>query len=139
MHAVPASLKDRYVIRFTVTSPRTTVEDVERDWSIIQTIANDSAPKGKERVKLKGTLSNCFSNNATERNVLDKLIFLADIKEQNRHFGTSLLLANIGPNTAMTPKFINSSHAALLENVQIEQDIQTKLKHTSSEKINVFI
>ena len=57
----------------------------------------------------------------------------ADIKEQNRHFGTSLLLANIGPNTAMTPKFINSSHAALLENVQIEQDIQTKLKHTSSE------
>ena len=54
MHAVPASLKDKYVIRFTVTSPRTTVEDVERDWNIIQTIANDSTPKGKERVKLKG-------------------------------------------------------------------------------------
>ena len=66
---------------------------------------------------------------------MDRLIFVTDIKEQNRHFGTSLLLANIGPNTAMTPKFINSSHAALLENVQIEQDIQTKLKHTSSEKI----
>ena len=130
MHAVPASLKDKYVIRFTVTSPRTTVEDVERDWNIIQTIANDSTPKGKERVKLKGALINCF-NNATE---INQLIFLTDIKEQNRHFGTSLLLANIGPNTAMTPKFINSSHAALLENVQIEQDIQTKLKHTSSEK-----
>ena len=56
MHAVPASLKDKYVIRFTVTSPRTTVEDVERDWNIIQTIANDSTPKGKERVKLKGTV-----------------------------------------------------------------------------------
>ena len=67
---------------------------------------------------------------------MDRLIFVTDIKEQNRHFGTSLLLANIGPNTAMTPKFINSSHAALLENVQIEQDIQTKLKHTSSEKIH---
>ena len=61
----------------------------------------------------------------------------ADIKEQNRHFGTSLLLANIGPNTAMTPKFINSSHAALLENVHIEQDIQTKLKHTSSKTISL--
>ena len=56
MHAVPASLKDKYVIRFTLTSPRTTVEDVERDWNIIQTIANDSTPKGKERVKLKGTV-----------------------------------------------------------------------------------
>ena len=62
----------------------------------------------------------------------------SDIKEQNRHFGTSLLLANIGPNTAMTPKFINSSHAALLENVQIEQDIQTKLKHTSSKRTYIF-
>lgn len=56
MHAVPASLKDKYVIRFTVTSPRTTVEDIERDWNIIQTIANDSTPKGKERVMLKGTI-----------------------------------------------------------------------------------
>ena len=92
MHAVPASLKDRYVIRFTVTSPRTTVEDVERDWSIIQTIANDSAPKGKERVKLKGTLSNCFSNNATERNVLDKLIFLTNIP--CRHQGTKQAFRN---------------------------------------------
>ena len=66
---------------------------------------------------------------------MDRHKSFTDIKEQNRHFGTSLLLANIGPNTAMTPKFINSSHAALLENVQIEQDIQTKLKHTSSEKV----
>ena len=64
--------------------------------------------------------------------------YFSDIKEQNRHFGTSLLLANIGPNTAMTPKFINSSHAALLENVQIEQDIQTKLKHTSSKRTYIF-
>ena len=66
---------------------------------------------------------------------MDRHKSFTDIKEQNRHFGTSLLLANIGPNTAMTPKFINSSHAALLENVQIEQDIETKLKHTSSEEI----
>ena len=132
MHAVPASLKDKYVIRFTVTSPRTTVEDVERDWNIIQTIANDSTPKGKERVKLKGTVIHFHYGSTREE--CSQLILYADIKEQNRHFGTSLLLANIGPNTAMTPKFINSSHAALLENVQIEQDIQTKLKHTSSER-----
>ena len=66
MHAVPASLKDKYVIRFTVTSPRTTVEDVERDWNIIQTIANDSTPKGKERVKLKGTVIRIHNASAVE-------------------------------------------------------------------------
>ena len=67
MHAVPASLKDKYVIRFTVTSPRTTVEDVERDWNIIQTIANDSTPKGKERVKLKGTMIPFHNASAVEK------------------------------------------------------------------------
>ena len=36
MHAVPASLKGKYVIRYTVTSPRTTLNDIGRDWEIIQ-------------------------------------------------------------------------------------------------------
>ena len=39
MHAVPASLKGKYVIRFTVTSPRTTVADIERDWNLIRDTA----------------------------------------------------------------------------------------------------
>ena len=34
MHAVPASLKGQYVIRFTVTSPRTTANDIARDWQV---------------------------------------------------------------------------------------------------------
>ena len=36
MHAVPASLKGQYVIRFTVTSPRTTANDIARDWQLIR-------------------------------------------------------------------------------------------------------
>ena len=32
---VPASLKGKYVIRFTVTSQKTTEEDIAKDWSII--------------------------------------------------------------------------------------------------------
>ena len=34
----------------------------------------------------------------------------------NSNFGTSLLLANIGPNSPMTPKIVNGSYAALFEN-----------------------
>jgi len=34
MHAVPASLKGKYVIRFTVTSQRTTANDIARDWQV---------------------------------------------------------------------------------------------------------
>ena len=41
MHAVPASLKGKYVIRFTVTSQRTTVQDVARDWELISDTATE--------------------------------------------------------------------------------------------------
>ena len=41
MHAVPANLKGKYVIRFTVTSPRTTLQDIARDWNLIQGFANE--------------------------------------------------------------------------------------------------
>ena len=41
MHAVPSSLKGKYVIRFTVTSQRTTLEDVTRDWWLIRDTATE--------------------------------------------------------------------------------------------------
>lgn len=41
LHCVPAALKDRYVIRFTVTSPRTTVEDITKDWAEIKLTATE--------------------------------------------------------------------------------------------------
>ncbi|XP_066968853.1 aromatic-L-amino-acid decarboxylase isoform X3 [Macrobrachium rosenbergii] len=59
VHCVPASLKGKYVIRFTVTSQYTTVEDLTRDWSIIRTTASEilsQTPAGEEhrtRVFLK--------------------------------------------------------------------------------------
>ena len=43
MYAVPASLKGKYVIRFTVTSPRTTLEDITRDWYLIRNTATELA------------------------------------------------------------------------------------------------
>ena len=33
---VPASIKGKYIIRFTVTSTYTTEEDIDRDWRIIK-------------------------------------------------------------------------------------------------------
>ena len=41
MHAVPSSLKGKYVIRYTVTSPRTTLNDIARDWEIIQQFSTE--------------------------------------------------------------------------------------------------
>ncbi|XP_064471206.1 histidine decarboxylase-like isoform X2 [Ornithodoros turicata] len=67
LHCVPAALKGKYVIRFTVTSPHTTAEDIRRDWSVIQATALDVAPHK---------------------------VSLAEIKKHDPDFGTSLLLAN---------------------------------------------
>ena len=60
MHAVPSSLKGKYVIRYTVTSPRTTLNDIARDWDIIQNFAAEilggsSEQPTRPRVPLKGT------------------------------------------------------------------------------------
>ena len=43
MHAVPASLKGKYVIRFTVTSQKTTIQDVAKDWQLISNTATELA------------------------------------------------------------------------------------------------
>lgn len=59
IHLVPASFKGKYVIRFTVTSPRTTVEDILRDWKEIDTVATEVLKEldehKKPRVPLGGT------------------------------------------------------------------------------------
>lgn len=49
VHMVPASLKGKYVIRFTVTSQYTTDQDIERDWKII----SDTATKVSLNTKIK--------------------------------------------------------------------------------------
>ena len=36
---VPAKIKDKYIIRFTVTSYNTTEDDIKRDWAIIEATA----------------------------------------------------------------------------------------------------
>lgn len=58
LHAVPASLKGKYVIRFTVTSTRTSNDDIIKDWNEIRLVATEILAecnvKIDRRVPLKG-------------------------------------------------------------------------------------
>lgn len=60
LHAVPASLKGKYVIRFTITSTYTTNEDLLKDWNEVRTVATDLLKElnvnlvDRSRVPLKG-------------------------------------------------------------------------------------
>lgn len=38
LHCVPAALKDKYVIRFTITSQHTTTEDILKDWREVRAV-----------------------------------------------------------------------------------------------------
>ncbi|XP_047735706.1 histidine decarboxylase isoform X2 [Hyalella azteca] len=104
LHCVPASLRGTYVIRFTVTSPHTTVEDLTRNWSFIRHVASEvlastASVEHKTRVPLKET-------------------------RKNPNFGTSLLLAN----SPMSPKIVNGSFAAIFDNNDVLYEFAKKLQ-----------
>ncbi|XP_043489065.1 histidine decarboxylase isoform X2 [Polistes fuscatus] len=92
VHCVPASLHGKYVIRFSVTSTNTTNEDILKDWAEIRNTANEILGDIKDspvRVRVP----------------------LADTREKNENFGSSLLLAN----SPMSPKIVNGSFAAIYD------------------------
>ncbi|XP_063237906.1 histidine decarboxylase [Bacillus rossius redtenbacheri] len=90
VHCVPASLKGRYVVRFVVTSARTTARDIARDWQEVE----DTAAAVLEQAR-----------GARAR------VPLAETRELNENFGSSLLLAN----SPMSPKIVNGSFAAIFD------------------------
>lgn len=51
VHCVPAALKDKYVIRFTITSQYTTTEDIVKDWKEIKTVTQEILTEFDELVK----------------------------------------------------------------------------------------
>ncbi|XP_026471978.1 histidine decarboxylase-like [Ctenocephalides felis] len=96
VHCVPASLKGRYVIRFTITSQRTTIQDVLEDWAEVRRVADEIL---KER-----NVQNGYLVGPTRIKVP-----LGETRERSDTFGSSLLLAN----SPMSPKIINGSFAAI--------------------------
>ncbi|XP_052742815.1 histidine decarboxylase isoform X2 [Bicyclus anynana] len=103
IHAVPACFKGVYVIRFTVTSQRTTNQDILNDWSEIKTVASE-------------ILMDTFgSENGNIVMPKKPRISLKETRELNATFGTSLLLAN----SPMSPKIVNGTHVAICDYEQV--------------------
>ncbi|XP_059149787.1 histidine decarboxylase-like isoform X2 [Physella acuta] len=142
VHMVPASLKGKYVIRFTVTSQFTTEADIERDWRIITSMAgvvldeslaaedegieeNDEDEEDEEEMRLKVKSgarevkvirdeSSVKKHTAVHISIGPKVT-----GPRRRDFGISLLLSNV----PMSPKVVNGSFAALFDssNLGLEQ------------------
>ncbi|XP_028177832.1 histidine decarboxylase isoform X3 [Ostrinia furnacalis] len=103
IHAVPACFKGVYVIRFTVTSQRTTNQDILDDWNEIKVVASE-------------ILVDVFgSENGNIVVPKRPRISLKETRELNATFGTSLLLAN----SPMSPKIVNGTHAAICDYEQV--------------------
>ncbi|XP_076751093.1 histidine decarboxylase [Xylocopa sonorina] len=99
VHCVPAALHGKYVIRFTVTSTNTTNEDILRDWAEIRNTANE----------ILGDIST---------SPVRAKVPLADTREKNENFGSSLLLAN----SPMSPKIVNGSFAAIYDTADVFEE-----------------
>lgn len=97
IHCVPAALKDKYVIRFTVTSQYTTNDDINRDWNEIKKAASLIISE------YEATQSLLTSGEHKKT------------KDKQGSFGTSLLLSN----TPMSPKVVNGSFAGIFEKEDI--------------------
>lgn len=103
---VPASLKGKYVIRFTVTSQYTTDKDIEQDWDVIKDYAskvlNDESFEDDEIIKVEKALPMVSEIRRLER----------ELSLKRKDYGMSLILSNV----PMSPKFINGSFAAIFDN-----------------------
>jgi histidine decarboxylase len=124
---VPASLKGRYVIRFTVTSSKTTDKDIERDWYIIRQMT--CVVLGQEEEEELSTSEEEKENLTDER---EKIVengkleikpsvphsmykHVAKVGMLKKEFGLSLILSNV----PMSPRFINGSFAAVFDNSDV--------------------
>ncbi|XP_037712773.1 histidine decarboxylase isoform X3 [Drosophila subpulchrella] len=91
LHCIPSSLKGQYVIRFTITSTHTTLDDIVKDWMEIRQVASIVLEE------MNITISN--------------RVYLKETKEKNEAFGSSLLLSN----SPLSPKVVNGSFAAIFD------------------------
>lgn len=104
-------LQGRYVIRFTITSPQTTVEDICTDWAVVKETA-------------RAVLANEEAKDPNVPMAPARKVPLAETRVRNSHFGTSLLLAN----SPMSPKIVNGSFAAIFDSNELFKEFSRKLK-----------
>ena len=104
LHVVPASIKDKYIIRFTVTSYYTTEEDIKRDWSIIKSSADLILRKAQFSQPLR-----IDPDNIDER------------------FQSSLVLSN----APQTPKIVNASFVAFFPDLDLKYELAKEMTSRS--------
>lgn len=134
IHCVPASLKGKYVIRFTVTSTRTSIDDIIKDWSEIRNVATDVLEELNvkiDRATLKGTIHppNIYSRKFTPLNYS-----ILEIRHKNESFGSSLLLSN----SPMSPKVVNGSFAAIFDEDEFLAKAYSGIRITVKFQIPIF-
>ncbi|KAJ8311366.1 hypothetical protein KUTeg_010721 [Tegillarca granosa] len=105
LHMVPAALKGKYVIRFTVTSQYTNKSDIERDWKIISNMAT-TILKDEEYIEEEYEAEDKMSKQ------VEPIKIYRNPSLKRKEYGMSLLLSNV----PMSPKLINGSFAALFDN-----------------------
>lgn len=66
LHVVPASIKGKYIIRFTVTSYYTTEDDIRRDWRIIKETADQVLKRREEKTKFERFQSSLLLSNVPQ-------------------------------------------------------------------------
>ncbi|CAG0924774.1 unnamed protein product, partial [Notodromas monacha] len=75
MHCVPTSLQKKFVIRFCVTSHRTTEEDIRKDFALIKSLAHEllvETDHGKRRPRLSFSASPNAETSAKRRSSLSQ-------------------------------------------------------------------
>lgn len=113
---VPASLKGKYVIRFTVTSQYTKDTDIERDWKIIK----DTATRVFQEERSVDE-DEVFEETRETENELKVMRREPSLKRKD--YGMSLILSNV----PMSPKFINGSFAAIFDNNDVIYEFAKQL------------
>ncbi|KAI0214767.1 Histidine decarboxylase, partial [Lamellibrachia satsuma] len=106
VHMVPAALKGKYVIRFTVTSMNTTEGDIEQDWRTIQQMATVISCRFSEEPEQETEEDE--EEDEEEEHEKEPAVLKSMTKKE---FGMSLILSNV----PMSPKVINGSFAALFD------------------------
>lgn len=110
---VPAALKGKYVVRFTVTSQYTTDDDIRKDWYIIRKTAERVLQD--DEIDAVDEIKEDLHQSKTKKEAVFHKIKINDPSLKRKDFGMSLILSN----TPMSPKFINGSFAAIFDNNDI--------------------
>ena len=107
LHVVPARVKNKYIIRFTVTSLDTTRDDIVRDWKIIQEMSDQVLIKLKQdeikREEIKKFQSSLLLSNVPQTPKLVNASFLAFFPDTDMTYEIAKELTNRDYSRAHLP------------------------------------